>query len=55
MHRLLQHQQARLLSLAQVSMLHNTKNKKFLDYVFRDVSMLSKGGSEVQGAEERDR
>lgn len=40
----------------QVSLLHNMKNKKFLDCIFRDVSMPSKGGSEVyRSAEERDR
>lgn len=39
----------------QVSTLHNMKKEKFLDCIFRDVSVLSKGGSEVYSAEERDR
>ncbi|XP_009331573.1 PREDICTED: transcription factor Sp3 [Pygoscelis adeliae] len=39
---------------SQVSLLHNMKkNKKFLDGIFRDVNVPSKGGSEVYSAEER--
>ena len=39
---------------SQVSLLHNMKkNKKFLDYIFRDVNVPSKGGSEAYSAEER--
>lgn len=38
---------------SQVSLLHNIKkNKKFLDGVFRDVNVPSKGGTEVCSAEE---
>lgn len=39
----------------QVSLLHSMKNRKFLDCIFRDVSMLSQGGSDIYSAEERDR
>lgn len=37
----------------QVSLLHTMeKNKKFLDDIFRDVNVPSKGGSEAYSAEE---
>lgn len=36
---------------SQVALLPNiTKNKKFLDGIFRDVNLLSKGETEVYGA-----
>lgn len=36
---------------SQVALLPNiTKNKKFLDGIFRDVNLLSKGGTKVCGA-----
>lgn len=41
---------------SQVSLLHNMKkNKTFLDDIFRDVNVPSKGGSEVYSAGERHR
>lgn len=39
---------------SQVSLLHNMKkNKTFLDDIFRDMNVPSKGGSELYSAGER--